>query len=172
MVARAVAGGEVDRSLRPEDVQVTDGVLLQRRDGLLLALRQLAQHMRIVYGMEVAVEPRGMHQVEEEGQRMLLFEVVQEVLLFLAGRDRRARVRIALGREAGYHLVEIEPEGEVDFGRALERARGVRPLAYDVLEHIDERLWHVGGHLGVEPDRRRARRIVLATGIELAQAAE
>jgi hypothetical protein len=48
----------------------------------------------------------------------------------------------------------------------------VRPLAYDVLERVDERLWHVGGQLRVEPDRRRARRIVLLTGIELAQAAE
>ena len=57
-------------------------------------------------------------------------------------------------------------------GRAPERARGVRPLAYDVLERVDERLWHVGGQLRVEPDRRRARRIVLLTGIELAQAAE
>jgi hypothetical protein len=133
---------EVDRSLRPEDVQVTDGVLLAK-DGLLLALRQLAQHMRIVYGMEVAIEPRRAYQVEEEGQRVLLFEVVQELLLFFAGRDRQARVRIALGREAGYHLVEVEPEGEgIDFGRAPERARGVRPLAYDVLSHIDERLCH------------------------------
>jgi SSS family solute:Na+ symporter len=75
---------EVDRSLRPEDVQVTDRILLQERDGLLLPLRrQLAQHMRIVYGMEVVVEPRGVHQVEEEGQRILLFEVVQELLLYL-----------------------------------------------------------------------------------------
>ena len=113
------------------------------------------------------------HQVEEEGQRVLLFEVVQELLLFLAGRDRHARARITLGREEGYHVVELEPEGEgVDFGRAPERARGVRPLAYDVLEHVDERLWHVGGQLRVEPDRRRARRIVLLTGVELAQAAE
>ena len=164
---------EVDRSLRPEDVQVTDGVLLAEKDGLLLALRQLAQHMRIVYGMEVAVEPRGAHQVEEEGQRILLFEVVQELLLYLAGRDRHARARIALSQAGDHHLVEIAPEGEgLDFGRAPERARGVRPLAYDVLEHIDERLWHVGGHLRVEPDRRRAKRIILATGIELAQAAE
>ena len=70
-------------------------------------------------------------------------------------------------------MVEIEPEGEgLDFGRAPERACGVRPLAYDVLEHIDERLWHVGGDLRAEPDRRRARRIVLATGIKMAQAAE
>jgi SSS family solute:Na+ symporter len=164
---------EVDRSLQPEDVQVTDGILLQKRDGLLLALRQLARHMRIVYGMEVVVEPRGPHQVEEEGQRILLFEVVQELLLYLAGRDRGTTARIILRRDDGQHLVEVEPGGEgIDFGRAPERARGVRPLGYDVLEHIDERLWHVGGQLRVEPDRRRARRIVLATGIELAEAAE
>jgi hypothetical protein len=89
------------------------------------------------------------------------------------GPPAAARATITLGRADGYHVVEIEPEGEgIDFGRAPERARGVRPLAYDVLEHVDERLWHVGGQLRVEPDRRRARRIVLATGIELAQAAE
>lgn len=76
-------------------------------------------------------------------------------------------VRVILGREDGYHLVQLEPEGAgLDFGRAPERARGLRPLAYDVLEHISERLWHVGGHLEVEPDRRHAQRIIMRTAIE------
>ena len=48
----------------------------------------------------------------------------------------------------------------------------MRPLAHDILDHVDERLSHVGGHLRVEPDRRRAKHIILATGIEFAQAAE
>ena len=147
---------EVDRSLRPEDVQVTDGVLLAERDGLLFALRQLAQHMRIVYGMAVAVEPRGVHQVEEERPRILLFEVVQELLLYLAGRDRHARATISIGRADGYHVVEIEPEGEgIDFGRAPERARGVRPLAYDVLRARRRapvaRRWAAAGRAGPAP---------------------
>jgi hypothetical protein len=114
---------EVDRSLRPEDVQVTDGVMLQERDGLLLALRQHAQHMRIVYGMEVAVEPRGVHQVEEE-QRMLLFEVVQELLLYLAGRDCHGGGRIALGRADGYMWSRSSRRGNasISAGRRSGRA--------------------------------------------------
>jgi SSS family solute:Na+ symporter len=164
---------EVDRSLRPEDTQVTDRVLIDNDDGLLLALRQLAQHMKIVYGMDVDVATRGAHRVEEEGQRIVLFEVVQELLLYLAGRDRAVSARVSLAQEAGYHLVQLEPAGEaIDFGRAPQRAPGLRPLAYDVLEHVNERLWHVGGYLKVEPDRRRVQRIALAAAMETGRVPE
>jgi hypothetical protein len=63
------------------------------------------------------------------------------------------------------HLVETDAGSEnIDVARAPERARGVWPLAYDLLEQLDERLRVETG--------RRAKRIVLATGIKLGQAAE
>lgn len=159
---------EVDRSQQADDLQVRDRVLLQDKDGLLLALRQLAQHMRVVYGMEVTVEPHGSHQVKEEGHRFLLFEVVQDLLLFIAGRDRNPPpVRISLGCEDGYHRLELEPQGEtVDFGRPPVRAAGVRPLAYDVIEHVAERITHIGGTLRIEPSRRGTQRLVLTSRTE------
>lgn len=160
---------EIDRSLQPGDTQVTDRILLAEKGGLLLALQQFAQHMKLVYGMEVEVAPQDRHEVEEEGQRSLLFEVVMDLLLYMSRRAGITRVRVVLGRQEGYHLVQLEPEGEVNFRVAREKISGERPLGYDILEHARERLYQVEGHLEVEPERSRAKRITITSTIETAK---
>lgn len=158
---------EIDRSIQAGDVQITDRILLKEKEGLLLALRQFAQHMKMVYGTEVQIEPRGHHQVEEEGQRILLFEVIEDLLLAIARRAERAKVNVALMQENGYHVVLLEPEGEgVNFELIPERGVEKRPPTLDLFEHIQERLYQVEGHLKMEPDRKQVKRITITSAIE------
>ena len=155
---------EVDRSLRPEDVQVTDRALLEARGGLVVALRQLAQHMRVVYGANVEVEARGRHQVEEDGKRVQLFQVVQDLLLFLAQRNPRATAHVSVGREGGNHLVRLAPSAPVSLETPPE-------WGYDLLEHVRERLYQVEGRLDIEPDPRRVECLTITVPVETTAAA-
>jgi hypothetical protein len=158
---------DIDRSVAAGDVQVTDSILLADKEGLLLALRKFAQHMKLVYGTQVEVEPYGHHQVEEEGQRVLLFQVVRDLLLDIARRSKRARIRVVLTREARQHVIRLEPEEGIDFAALpFEKVPGKHAPIYDVFAHIRERLYQIEGHLWIEPDLRHAKRITMTSAIE------
>lgn len=157
---------EVDRSVRPDDVQVVDDELAVAGQSLLTALEQLAKHMKVTHGMDVQVEARGGHRVDEPGQRVLLFDAIQDLLLFMARPAKCEAVHIRLYEQDGYNVVELEPEGKtIDFG-APTKVTKEAVAEYDVLEHLCERLYQVAGRLRIDPDRRNATRIVLMAAIE------
>lgn len=153
---------EFDRSARPDDVEVNDSTLLRSENGLLASLQQLAAHMRIVYGMDVTVESRGLREIKEEGRRILMFEVVQNLLIHMAGPTCTAPVRVVLDCEGESYRIDILLGAPTDFG---EPARGVRrdgpTSTLDVLGRAAERLGHVCGRFEVLPNRRQAERLVL-----------
>lgn len=158
---------EVDRSATSGDVQVDDRALLRAEGGLLQALTLLAGHMRLVYGMDVAVETEGEHDVREEGRRILLFEVVQDLLVHMAGPRCTGSVRVVLACDGGNYRIGVLLGSPVDFGAAVVpgKGSGMGPGRFsatqDVLERAAERLSHINGRIEVIPDRRRAERLVL-----------
>jgi Na+/proline symporter len=159
---------EVDRSLEPDDVQITDRTLYEEKAGLITALKQIASHVKHVYGMSVEVEGRGQHEMVEDGQRLLLFEVIEDLLLYLARQAKLSKTHVLLSQQAGNYVVQLEPEGEVDFETAQPQGTLGKALAkFDLLEHIRERLYQVEGHLKIEPDPRHATRIVMTSPIEM-----
>jgi solute:Na+ symporter, SSS family len=104
--------------------------------------------------------------IHEVGQRVLLFEVVQDLLLLLARRARVGRCRVSVGRERGMHRVEIVPVGPpADMDGDAGPARGHRGAA-DVLAHLRERMAQVNGRLELEPDAQRVERIVITATVE------
>jgi solute:Na+ symporter, SSS family len=123
--------------------------------------------MKTVYGLNVEVEGRCVHHVEEEGQRVLLFEAVQDLLLDIAWRAKQTKVRVVITQENRHHIVQLEPEESINFETPAETMPGKRPFYYDVLERICERLYQVEGHLKIEPNLRRAKRITLMSEIEV-----
>jgi solute:Na+ symporter, SSS family len=159
---------EMDRSVAVGDVQLDDRALLRSEEGLLDALRQWAQHMKTAYGMEVEVEARGPHRVEEEGQRVLLFEVVQDLLLYMARCNELERARVVLGREDGTHIVQLEMDGRpANFAcRTRSEPEDRRPLGYDILAHSRERLYRINGRLSIEPEPSRAERVTITAKAE------
>ena len=117
--------------------------------------------------MEVEVEARGRHEVKEDGQRLLLFEVVEVLLLYLARQAKLGKTRVILAHQEGQYRVQLEPEGEVNFEAAqIEGSAGETASKADLLEHIRERLYQVEGNLQIEPDPRRANRVIITSAIE------
>lgn len=153
---------EIDRSATAEDVQVDDRALLRSEGGLMESLRLLATHMRLVYGMDTRVESHGVDEVKEEGRRILLFEVVQDLLIHMAGPTCTGPVRIVVGCDGSFYRIDIVLGTPVDFGAPVRAAVGPGRIAtLDVLERAAERLSHVCGRFEALPDRRRAERLVL-----------
>ncbi len=158
---------ETDRSLESGDVQITDRTLFEEKAGLMAALKDFSIHMKKVYGMEVEVEARGQHEVKEDGQRLLLFEVVEVLLLYLARQAKLGKTRVILAHREGQYRVQLETEGEVNFEAAqVEGTTGETASEVDLLEHIRERLYQVEGNLQIEPDPRRANRVIITSAVE------
>jgi solute:Na+ symporter, SSS family len=157
-----------DRSLDGAPARFDDRVLLQSEEGLLHALRQWSPHLQTAHGMDLEVQAAGRHRVGEEGLRVLLFEVVQDLLLYMARCNGVARARVALGRENGQHLVRIEAVGApANFApRSRGEAEDARPPDHDILAHVRERLYQVNGHLRVEPEPRRATMMTITAAVE------
>jgi solute:Na+ symporter, SSS family len=159
---------EADRSASGLGAPFDDRVLLHDRDGLLRALREWSPHLRASHGLDLEVVAAEGHGVEEVGKRVLLFEVVQDLLLYLARCSGAERARVVLGRRDGLHLVQVEPVGAP--ANLAPRVRGEpedsRPLDHDVLAHARERLHQVNGRLRTEPEPRRAERVTITAAGE------
>jgi solute:Na+ symporter, SSS family len=170
---RALVREEIaDRSAGAVPARFDDRMLLESDDGLLRALRQWAPHLKTAYGMDLDVEAPEAHRIEEEGQRVLLFEVVQDLLLYMARCNGIARARVVLGREPGFHLVRVEPAGApANFApRKTDEPDDARPLDHDALAHVRERLYQVSGHVSVTPELQRATLVTITAAVESSEA--
>lgn len=154
------ADREPDRSLRPEHLHGGPYALLEQPGGLLLALRQFQGHLASAYDMAVEVTPRGAATVEEAGQRTLLFELTQQLLLHLARRLGIRRAKVILSRDQADHVITIEAAGAP--AGSSERVEGA-------IGHLRERLHQVEGRLSMEPAVDGAWRLVLRTRVEAAR---
>jgi solute:Na+ symporter, SSS family len=161
---------EADRSVSGVETPSVEDALVADDRGLERALREYAPHMKRVHGMEVEVEPLPGSVVEEVGQRIMLFEVVQDLLLYMARCNGLERARVVIGRDNGTHRIDVEPDGRTaDFAcRTRDEPEDGRSMHHDVLRHASGRLGQINGHLRVEPDPRRARRVTITAEVESA----
>lgn len=152
------ADAESERALHPRDIRGSPYALLEQPGGLLTALRQLAGHLKAVYGVDLQITPRGLFAVEETGQRTLLFEVAQALLLYLARRHGVRHAQVILSRNGRDHVVVVQLfDAVVDGSQADSIAQ---------LNRLRERLHQVEGHLVLAPEHTRATRFVIRTAIE------
>ncbi len=156
-VARAK---RVDRSAGPSERDDADRALLEEPGGLVAALRQAADHIRTVYGMDAAVETGDEHHVDAVGQRVLLFEVTQEILLHLASGRRFPSARVVVSRAGDRHTIAIEPGG-------VSAAVGTTPEAdRDLFDRLRDRLHSINGRLDVGGDAETPPRYTIETTVE------
>jgi solute:Na+ symporter, SSS family len=159
---------EADRSAALGAAGFDDAALLRGDQGLVDALRSWAPHLARVYGLELHVGERPDQRVEEVGQRVLLFEVVQDLLLYMARCNGVKGARVVLGRQDDLHRIDLEPTGRTaNFARRTpDEPTDARPTHHDVLRHASEQLNQINGRLRVEPDPRRAERVTITARVE------
>lgn len=153
------ADAEGERTLRPRDIRGSPYALLERPGGLLIALRQLAGHLKAAYAMDLQVTPRGLFKIEEGGQRSLLFEVVQSLLICLARRRGVRHAQVILSRNGRDHVVAVRL-----FDATVDASPGAGLGAE--IERLRERLDQVEGRLMLAPEPARVSRLVIRTAIE------
>ncbi len=156
---------EVDRSAHANDQQQDEHALLHREDGLEAALRELATHMDKIYGLPVVVDVQAGARVKDEGHRLMLFELTQDLLIHIAGPNRAGPVRVALSQVDDRDLVELVLPEPVDFGPCSREASNGRLSEQDVLDRAEERMSHICGSFRILPDRRRAERLQMSAPI-------
>lgn len=154
----AYVRGRMAQTHRAVEIMEVERALAERPEGLLEALRALGRDMSAVHGLPVTVVARGAAPVREEGQRILLFQAVRDLLLYQARHGFTKGARVVLDQDRGYHRVTLQTiEGTVNLtgehGDAL-------------LERLREGLDRVEGHLTVEPDARAATRLTLRAHAE------
>jgi solute:Na+ symporter, SSS family len=132
-------------------------VLLLDDEGLLHALQQWSPHLASAHGMALEVESSGAHRIEE-GTRVVIFQVVQDLLIYMARCNGLERARVVLGHEGGRHVVRVEPSGAPAnlAPRGRSEPEDARPLEHDVLAHARERLYQINGHIEAAPSLDRA----------------
>lgn len=131
-------------------------------EGLTEGLRWIASQMEKQYGLQVAVRPEmeNSFPIPDDGRRVLLFQIVRELLFNAVKHAGISRVTVSLSHCEGEYCIEVRDEGEGfdpeqvltddshSVGHGLARAR--------------ERLRLVGGELDVDSTAGVGTRIVLS----------
>ena len=118
-------------------------------------LRWLAERHRLRYGMEVEVEATGDVPVPDPALRVLLFQIVRELLFNVVKHAGTDRVRLVAKRSDGYVCIVIEDRGAGFDPRDLEQSTGLG------LRSVRERVDLVGGRFSIDSAPGAGTRIAL-----------
>ncbi len=128
---------------------------LLRGQGLAELFEWVAAQKQELHGLTVDVEVRGTVEVPEEHLRVLLYQLLRELLFNVAKHAETGRARIvadAVTRDDGQPVVRIVVEDEgvgFDPELLLSGARGPGPARGLGLASVRERLELVGGQLSI-----------------------
>lgn len=126
-------------------------------EGLPEALEWLAKQMREVHGLQVLVEVSGRPQVRQEEHRILLFQIVRELLFNVVKHAgvREAHVRVGEAKDGievtvrdggkGFDVAAVQEERNGSFG----------------LHSVRERLDLFGGHIDIDSKLGDGTRVTL-----------
>ena len=115
-------------------------------EGLPEALEWLVKHMGEVHGLEVALEVSGHPQAREEEQRILLFQVVRELLFNVVKHAGVRQTQLTLREAEGGIVVIVSDEGRgFDVEAVLAEDNGGFGL-----HHARERLDLFGGRMDID----------------------
>lgn len=120
-----------------------------RGEGLVDALNWLARQMREQYGLEVNVRPIGEWRRLEVGVRLLLFQMVRELLFNVVKHANTPTVIVKLQQQAGVLTIDVRDDGDgFDSERLLNAGPGAATGAGLVL--LRRRLSLYNGHLEIQ----------------------
>jgi signal transduction histidine kinase len=171
--AKMIASTGPDSALSPERVEalqraLDEAVTLTRTlshelcpsalkgEDLRDFLRWLTDQKRERHGMEVEVEVRGVIVVSDPTARVLLYQLLGELLFNVVKHAGTNRARVVAERTGEFVRVVVADEGTGFDVATLEGADGFG------LPSVRERLELVGGRLGVESAPGRGTRVTVA----------
>ena len=118
-----------------------------RREGLADALAWLQRQMGELHGLEVALEAEHGFPLPDDDLRVLLFQVVRELLFNVKKHAGTGRAAVRLTEEGGHLVIRVVDEG-CGFDAAEVAARE-EPSGGFGLYNVRERLGLLGGRLEV-----------------------
>ena len=113
-------------------------------EGLLEALEWLSKYMRDIYGLEIAVSASNHPRVADEDQRILLFQVVRELLFNVVKHAGVTEAHVTLQEEQGGITIVVE-----DQGKGFDVAQALAHHPSYGLNNVRERLHLFGGRFDV-----------------------
>jgi signal transduction histidine kinase len=113
-------------------------------EGLTDALEWLAPQMAETHGLQVKLEAEHGFLTEEEDMRVLLFQIIRELLFNVVKHAETNRARVALREEAGQLVIQVS-----DMGRGFAPAGTDRSQGFGLF-NIRERLGLFGGRLKID----------------------
>jgi two-component system, chemotaxis family, CheB/CheR fusion protein len=160
-----VATIEDVRALTKQAVHLTRTLSIElnppvlRGDGLDMALGWLSRHMEEMYGLHIDLEIQDPIVVQSEDMRVLLVQLVRELLLNVVKHAHVERAKVKVSEKDEHILICVEDDGE---GFDVETARRNRSY-YDTfgLFSVEERLRLFGGELIVESAPGQGARLTL-----------
>ena len=157
LVAEALA---VTRALT---VELSPPVL--QREGLIPALRWLANHMAKLHGLRVHLDVTLEYAVKSEDVSVLLYEVTREVLFNVVKHAQVQEARLELYHEDDQIVVRVSDNG-VGFDTNALCSPRPRGSGFG-LRNIGERLSLFGGHLDVVSGEGKGTSVTIAVPQEI-----
>lgn len=114
-------------------------------EGLAEALGWLVTQMRELHGLRVEVEAEQRFRLADEGLRMLLFQIIRELLFNVVKHAATHQAKVTLRQEADQLVIGISDDGRGFEVEPVEAGRG-NGLG---LHSVRERLGLIGGHMAI-----------------------
>ena len=139
-------------------------------EGIAESLQWLVAHMKEGHGFDVDLVVDGDSRVVDEELRVLLFQLVRELLFNVVKHAGVMKARVQLGEDRGYVVVHV-----VDEGRGFDPARAHASQAADGgfgLVNVHERLKLFGGSLQIDSTPGAGTRATIIAPKEVAEQKE
>lgn len=116
-------------------------------EGLANAIEWLQNQMKELHGIEVAITTEHDWYIKDEDLRVLLFQIVRELLFNVKKHAGVTQAKVILAEEAGYLVIHVIDEGK-GFGVEEIEAQEEHAVGFGLFS-VRERLRLLGGHLKV-----------------------
>jgi PAS domain S-box-containing protein len=123
------------------------------------AIEWLVRKTRQQHGVSADFEGDGQAEPMDNDVRVLLFQVVRELLVNVAKHARARNVKVWTQRAGDEIIVGVEDDG-VGFDTTRARSDGYGTGGFGLFS-IQERLGHIGGHVNIESGPEQGTRVTL-----------
>jgi signal transduction histidine kinase len=128
--------------------------------GFEAAIDWLVRKTRQQHGVSADFEGDGQAEPMDDDVRVLLFQVVRELLVNVAKHAHARNVKVWTQRAGDEIIVGVEDDG-VGFDTKAARSDGYGTGGFGLFS-IRERLGHIGGHVNIESGPKKGTRVTLA----------
>ena len=162
-VRRGLESGAPDRAIRDateaekwlrDTIDLTRELTVElsppvlKGEGLVEALHWLVAQMERMYGLSVDIDASHSFVIADEDMRVLLFQIVRELLFNVVKHAGVDRANVALRQEEDHLVIRVSDRGRgFDREAAAERSHAEQPFG---LFSVQERLQLFGGHVTID----------------------